>query len=248
MAENQNRVFKSLDEVLCAYLEKENEESRSKHDNDYWYGSELGLCRRKQFLRRLGIKSTEKKEFRLMFLGEDGRAMHTWREEAVEKMGVLLAKEGRLQNDELRYKGRFDLIVKLNNKPVLIDIKTQRPEAFFRRSKSAPGNEVKEFQKMQLASYVLFAREQFPDLKEARIYYIDRGGGVREEYSFTFKKPRFQKVINELKELNKYWEAKKFPPIKKNWLCRFCSFKTVCKKVEENNLSVDEVKQIYGQK
>jgi len=248
MAKEPNKEFSSLDEVLRTFLIEQEKEERKKKDLDWWWGSELGLCKRKHFLRRLGIEPSEKREYRLMFLAEDGRAMHDWRERAAEKMGVLLEKEGKLQDEKLRYKGRFDLIVRLNNKPVLIDIKTQRPEAFFRRAKSKSGHRVKDFQKAQLASYVLFARKRYPKLKEARIYYIDRGGGVREEYSFIFKKGRFKAVLEELEQLNKYWKLKKFPPAQKGWLCKFCSFKTVCEKIEKDGLSVDQVKQTYGSK
>jgi len=248
MPRKQNKKFSSLDEVLRTFLIEQDKEREKQIDNDWWWASELGLCKRKQFLRRLGIEPSENKEYRLMFLAEDGKAMHNWREQAAEKMGVLLEKEGTLQDEKLRYKGRFDLIVKLNGRPVLIDIKTQRPEAFFRRAREKPGRRVKDFQKMQLASYVLFARKRYPDLKEARIYYVDRGGGVREEYSFKFKKGRFKAVLKELEELNKYWELQEFPPAQKGWLCRFCSFKTVCEKIDQDGLSVDQVKQIYGSK
>ncbi len=244
--------YESFDQVLRAFLEKENVKEKKEHSNDWWWASDLGLCKRKQFFRRMNIIPSEKKEWRFMFVAEDGKAGHEWREKAAEKMGVLIAKEGRLISKKYRYRGRFDLIVKINGKPVLIDIKTQRPEAFFRRKSKPQEKQVEEFQKLQLASYVLFARSEFPKLKikEARIYYVDRGGGLRDEFVFHFKKNVFQKVLNELNTLNNLWKQKKLPPVLKEnkWQCKFCPWATICKKVEKNKLDFKKIKQLYGSK
>ncbi|MCK4307306.1 PD-(D/E)XK nuclease family protein [candidate division WOR-3 bacterium] len=215
-------------------------------DNDWWHASSLGLCMRKHYFRRMGLSVSNPTPYRIRFVAQDGNAGHAWREKAAKSMGVLIACEERLRDKKLKYSGRFDLLIELQGEKVLIDIKTQRPEAFFRRSRKSKGEQVENFQKQQLASYVYFAKKKWPDLKEARIYYVDRGGGVREEFSFLFKKERFKKVTDELKTLNKYWEKKKIPPVDKTWLCKFCNYKDVCKKVEKSKLNFKQVIQKYA--
>ena len=108
---------------------------------------------------------------------------------------------------------------------------------------------VKEFQKMQLASYVYFARKKYPDLKEARLYYIDRGGGLREEFIFTFKKPMFKKVLEELQQLNICWKLQKFPEkATEKWGCKYCPYKSICARVEAQGLSVKQIQELYAKK
>lgn len=241
------KTFKSFDEILKYYIEENSKKEKGKHFHDAWYASGLGFCKRKQYFRRMGLEPTEPTEWRIRFLAEEGKAGHEWRERAAKEVGALIEAEGNLESKKYSYRGRFDLIVLINNKPVLVDIKTQRPEAFFYRKRLPKNKRVKDFQKMQLASYVLFAQKKYPNLKEARIHYADRGGGLREEYSFLFGKKMFDKVIKELKELNKYWEAKKFPPIKgvEPWQCKYCPYRSICKRVERENLNFDEVLKAY---
>lgn len=240
--------YRSFDEVLRTWIAMRQERFRKSKDPDWWWASGLGMCLRKHYLRRMGLTPTEKKEFRIMFLGQDGTAAHEWREAAARDMEVLVEAEGRLVDRKLKYKGRFDLIVKLNHKKlVLIDIKTQRPEAFFRRSRRPDSQKVSDFQKMQLASYVYFARKKYPQLKEARLYFVDRGGGLREEFIFNFGKLWFGKVLAELKLLNKHWSSKTFPKkTTKKWECRFCDHKTICKAVDKKKLTFKQVKKQYA--
>lgn len=241
----QNLKFKSYDEILRAYLVKQDEEGKKKRDNNWWYASELGTCMRKQFLRRLGVIPAEK-QFRISFLGEQGKAIHDRLEMMTKKMGVLVMAEYRLVEEQYRYKGRFDLLVNFGTKAKpylsLIDIKTQRPEAFFRRSKLPEGKRVNDYQKQQLASYTYFAKKIWPNIKDSRIYYMDRGGGLREEYIFKFKMNAFQSVISELETLNKFWQEKKFPPCSHTWMCKdYCGkYRKEIKKVEKGELTFEE--------
>ncbi len=241
-------IYKSFDEVLRAFLDKDDRMHRHGRDNDWWYASSLGTCKRQHYMRRMGLEKSNKKQFRIRFVGKDGTAGHEWRETAAKSMGVVVGAEERLVDEKVRYKGRYDLLINLHNKLVLLDIKTQRPEAFFYRSRKAPGEKVPEFQKLQLASYIYFARRKYPDLKEGRIYYVDRGGGCREEFIFNFDDKMFKKVLDELNYLNTCWEKKLIPPAleKKDWKCRFCDFKDACKEVDKNKLNFNKTLQTYG--
>ena len=96
---------------------------------------------------------------------------------------------------------------------------------------------------MQLASYFFFAKKKYKKLKDARIYYLDRGGGVRDEYVFEFSKETLEEPIKELKALNKYWEEKKLPPCSNTFVCNdYCRpYKSMLTKVEQNKISLKEL-------
>ena len=241
-------IYKSFDEVLRGFLDKSDEMHAKGRDNDWWYASSLGTCKRAHYFRRMGLIKTNTQKFNIRFVSHDGSAGHEWREIAAKSMGVVIGAEERLIDKETRYRGKYDLIVSLNNEPVLVDIKTQRSEAFFYRKKKPLGEKVPLYQKFQLASYVYFARKIYPRLKEARIYYVDRGTGEREEFIFRFDDEMFDLVLAELNYLNECWKKKIIPPAldKKDWKCQFCDYKQICKEVDKNKLTFKNTKQNYG--
>lgn len=242
--------YKSFDDILLAWFDKRKKEAERFVDIDWWWASELGTCLRAQFLRRLGIKPRNL-EARISFLGEMGKTCHIWLQDAVKDMGACVVMNLKLINTKYRYKGKLDIILDLGKKGhpylSLTDIKTQRPEAFFRRLKQPKDQQVKWFQKMQLASYTLFAKPKY-QIKDQRIYILDRGGGLRDEYVFKFGKPMFNKVIAELNTLNKYWGKKEVPPCSKDWYC-----KDLCRphnkellKVEKGEIKLEEFVRNHG--
>ena len=239
--------FKSFDEILRTHLDKLDREG--EHHNDCWYASECGFCKRKQVLRRIGLETSNISQYRFRFLGQDGNACHGWREEAAKKMGVVILSEEPLIDKKLQWRGRPDLLIELNGSPVMLDIKSQRSEAFWRRKKKPDGEKVEIYQQLQLASYIYFFNKNYSDIlikygfpkgtkvKEGRIYFVDRGGGVREEYIFNFKKKIYQEVINELKILNKHWKDKVVPEIEsKTWLCNYCPFQSLCQEIGKDKV------------
>ena len=237
--ETAKRSFTSFDEAMRYSIELEDQQRKTTIDNDWWFASEMGMCRRKQFLRRFGFRVTDDKQFRIRFIGKDGTAMHEWRELAAEKTGILIEAEGKLKDPECRYSGRFDLLVKLNERPVIVDIKSQRPEAFFRRANKPLAQKVEHHQKMQISSYVYFLRKLrgMTDIEEGRIYYVDRGGGVREEFAFIFDDRQFKLVVDELDILNDHWKESRIPKKQKaSWECKYCSFAKLCQTFDKNKI------------
>ena len=245
--------YSSLDEILRASLTKKNLKRQKTTDNDWIWASELGQCKRHQFLRRMGVPF-KPLPWRITFTGEIGSAMHDRVENMVKEIGALVVAEERYVIPSLHYKGRSDLIVNLNTKKdpylSLIDIKTQRPEAFMWRKRASLDNKIKKFQKMQLCSYTHFAKEKYPDIKDSRLYFIDRAGGVREEFIFHFTDKDYAEMLAEIDTLNGYWDRQEVPPCDEGWLCaNSCRpYKKILKKVEDGELTIKEFKQKYVSK
>lgn len=256
----KTKIYSSFDEVMRTFLDKQDNEHT--HENEAWYASELGFCKRKQVFRRMGIKVSNPTQWRIRFVARDGTALHEWREDAAKKQGVVILSEKRLVDKKTGWRGRPDLLVALDGKPVMLDIKTQRSEAFFRRNRLPVDQRISLYHKMQLGSYIYFLNKNYPDIvekfgfpkgtkvKEGRIYFVDRGGGIREEYVINFDKKIFKLITQELKSLNTFWDSKVIPPVEeKTWLCRFCPFQTQCSKVGGQSITFNNFKkQTYGPK
>ena len=85
----KEQKFNSLDEILRASLIKKDENRSKTVDNNWIWASELGMCPRAQFLRRLGIPRKRLK-WRYSFCGELGSAMHDRIENTVNEMHRLI--------------------------------------------------------------------------------------------------------------------------------------------------------------
>ena len=197
------------------------------------FRSQLGLCPRKHFYRRLGLQVTNVKDDRIKFIAEMGTAIHELSGSALESVGIVLEREMSVVDEKNRVRGRADLVVRLNESIEVVDVKTERPEAFFRRLNSdAP--KVKDHQARQLGFYYhMLKTTKYPDMARGRILYIDRGGGCLDEFGVEFTPEFIERIFQEIATLNDFWEKKLDPPVLdkgQRWQCRFCEFRGACKK------------------
>lgn len=246
--------FKRIDQIILEHYNKENKRKsnfyNNKQDEDmYWSASSLGLCKRNHWINRMNFRAEVTDASRDNFVADLGNMCHEFLADAIKSEGRLLLNEKTLIDQETKWKGRFDNLVQLDTGNVMVDIKSQRPEAFFRRSKESSDKKIKHHQKVQLASYYYFGNKYlqhiYPELigKNGKvidysiIYYIDRGGGVREEFSLHFNDEFIQKyVLGELEELNYYYDNCIVPssePCWSTWQCDYCNNKQMCKAIRQ---------------
>jgi len=239
--------YSSLRQIISEYLSKKTQDREDKSDNDWWYASSLGLCKRKHYLRRANMAFKDAKDERINLTGELGNAIHDWFGNMLSSMGSVLETEFTLVDEVNRIRGRLDLVVEFTTGKEVIDVKTERPESFFKRAKSSD-NKIKNHQKMQLGWYYFMLKAgKYPDLVAARILYIDRGGGCLDEFKIDFDDEFKKKIFDEIDELNMYWKSQTLPPAltlkEDKWQCRYCEYSKYCKKVESNNnLKVKKIK------
>jgi CRISPR/Cas system-associated exonuclease Cas4 (RecB family) len=219
--------FTSVDDIICQYLDNKNKQTTANRGQDYWFASQLGKCKRFQFLQRKGVLSQGgQTRYTWKNNARDGHAMHEWRQDALKQMNVLHSAEGELVNEKYHYRGHYDVIVILDgDKHVLADFKTQSNRIFKARK-----GIINLHHKKQLGSYFLFGKKADPLLTEARLYYINRETGEREEFIVTFTPEDLQGIKDELNLLNKYWKNNKVPPAEKSYVfCKnFCPFTQLC--------------------
>ena len=225
-----NKKFDSVDDIICAYLDKKNAHTKTQRGFDYWSASSLGKCKRLQFLTRKDTTVSNNGPYKWKNNAEDGNVSHIWRQLAVKEMGALIASEDSITDEELHYRGHFDLLVMLSDGLTLCDIKNQKAAAFRKRQRLA--NKIQPEHKRQLGSYFLFLRKKYPALKNARLYYINRDTGERDEIIVIFTEEYLNEIKQELKDLNNYWDKNILPQKEISPFCKYvCKFYDTCNKL-----------------
>ena len=219
--------YKTIDDAVCAFLDRESKQTTAIRGYKYWAASSLGKCRRYQVLNRSGIILNGKVNYAWRNAAMDGHAGHEWRQAALEKIGIMVSKELPLIDEKLHYRGHYDLVVWLDGKLVVGDIKTMNNRAFRARSRMPGG--IDPCHKRQLASYFYFLRrDMYPELKGAHLYYVNKNTGEREEYSIYFERGYLTNVLDELKDLNTHWDAGLLPKKTVDNFCRICPYGGLC--------------------
>jgi CRISPR/Cas system-associated exonuclease Cas4 (RecB family) len=242
-----NNSYNSIDEIICDYLDKKNAHTTKERGNDYWAASSLGKCKRLQFLSRKATEVSNGVPYKWKNNAEDGHASHIWRQMAILKMGAMVAYEKEIIIEQLHFSGHYDLLVMLATGLSLCDIKTQGSKAYKARLK-IPGHVPPEH-KRQLGSYFIFLRKLYPELKDARMYYINRDTGEREEIIILFTEEYLQDIITELNTLNNYWENDILPPREDSTFCKYvCRFYDTCIKLGDVSRKLPKVSRTKNNK
>lgn len=220
--------FSSIDEAICDHMDSKNRQTKIARGNDYWSASSLGKCKRYQVMSRAGIITNGKVNYSWKNAAMDGHAGHEWRQEALKKVGILVAAEDAITDEALSFRGHFDAIVWLKGKMILVDIKTMNNRAYRARQR-LPGS-YDPCHKRQLGAYFYFLkRDVYPDLHSARMYYVNKNTGEREEIELMFDDAYFKKIIDELKTLNYHWSKQLLPKKEIGNFCRICRFEPMCR-------------------
>jgi CRISPR/Cas system-associated exonuclease Cas4 (RecB family) len=192
---------------------------------------------------RAGILTNGATNYAWKNAAEDGHMAHAWRQYALQNIGCLIDMEQPIINEELKFRGHYDLIVNLSGKQVLGDIKTQNSRAFKARSR-LPGR-IEPQHKRQVAAYFYFLKHgKYPDLDSARLYYINKNTGEREEYELYFDDAIFNDILDELKSLNWHWDCGILPKKEVSRFCRLCQFGPLCKAMlNRKNTKIDHAIQ-----
>lgn len=220
--------FETIDDAICEYIDNQNRRTTQQRGNGYWSASSLGKCKRYQVMCRAGIVTNGKVNYAWKNAAQDGHAGHEWRQEALKVMNVLVSKELPIIDEKLCFRGHYDLVVMLNGKMVLGDIKTMNNRAYRARQRLPGGYD--PCHKRQLGSYFYFLkRDVYPELHSARMYYVNKNTGERDEIELLFSDAYFKDIINELKTLNYHWDKQLLPKKEVDNFCRICQFASICK-------------------
>lgn len=118
---------------------------------------------------------------------------------------------------------------------LLYDFKTQHSRSF-----DYIKNKPQEEHRLQLLSYLIFAREQYPGIEEGRLMYISKDDSRIAEFPIKITPESEKQIKEELSYLNLCWKNNILPPqldeivveprrTSPNWKCSFCPYLTHCR-------------------
>lgn len=183
------------------------EEAKKLRDyGSFWSASSAGYCMRKVIFDRLGVDHV-KDDARKQKVFTVGHIFHNWIQDITKNAGVSVAQELELVDNTLMIKGHIDDLVMTDNGLILYDYKTQNSRAF---SYKKPG--MSHYHRMQLGTYMMMLREEYPTLDEARILKISKDDLRMVEEVLYWDDRLAQDVSNYWSTINNFYQDKRMPP------------------------------------
>lgn len=199
-----------------------------------FYITDAGKCGRSIFFK---FKNAPRKKLdpRLLRLYERGEYLHRNIISILIRMGILVASEVNIPNQEM-IGGRADAIISLNNELHLVDIKSMNSMVF--RNLSQP----KEENVAQIQLYL-----HYFNIKKGILLYIDKDQQEIKEFVINYDKNLVQSLLKDFEQLKVKVDSNIVPDriqdYPQNWQCQYCQFKDVCATVGSGEMKWDSFKK-----
>ena len=179
------------------------EAAKRRDYGSYWSASSAGHCYRKNIFDRILLPMTSDpvENARKQRIFTVGHIFHEWMQRITKSAGVSVEQESELIDDELHVKGHFDDLVKVNDRFLLLDYKSQSSRSF------SYHKGISGFHRMQLGTYLLMLNKR-GDYKvdEGRIMRISKDDLRIEEDILLYSDDLADEVTGYWNQLNKYWD------------------------------------------
>lgn len=241
-------------EMVHAFLTNENAENQQKRIDEgrlgKFYPSSIGRCKRSVVYQMLGYPGKPISGQSLLIM-ENGTSFHNRMEEIFERMGLLIAPELSLKDEELRISGRSDAIiwnylkkedeedaeeitlydVKDKDKVVyqgpannilIVELKSIKNKNFGKLPKSKPKKE----HEMQLQLYFYLT-----GIRCGLVYYENKDTQESKYYYVEYNEKLVEQVKQDIRDILDYVDRRELPEKEGNALdimCRYCDFRNLC--------------------
>ncbi|MCY9308831.1 Dna2/Cas4 domain-containing protein [Bacillus inaquosorum] len=215
-----------------------------------FYPSSIGRCKRAVVYQMLGYP-TKPINGQSLLIMENGTGFHNRMEDIFEKMGILVAPELSLKDEELRISGRSDAIIwnflkredeQDDEEIVLFDPNDSEKEIYrgpanhiliveFKSIKNKnytklPKSKPKTAHEMQLQLYFYLT-----GIKKGIVYYENKDNQESKHYVVEYDEQLINQVKTDIKEILDYADRRELPEKEGNALdvmCRYCDFRNLC--------------------
>lgn len=208
-----------IDAILDDYVMLSEEAAGTRPARSF-HASGITECQRKQIYDRLGYPKHETQSRAKWIRSRDvGNLIHTYYSELFKGAEVLLANEESVPANEFDIGGRLDDLLYIEERHIIVDIKTVGEDKF----KKVPKGEKFEENYAQIQLYL-----HFLDLDEGILFYVNRSDNETKEFTVYRDPEMIDRLLNRAAQL-KFWYANRIiPRPQKSYKCRFCPFQTVC--------------------
>ncbi len=208
--------------MLVERLEQHFQREESTRTRDYFYVSEVSKCPRQIYYTMNGFPRPPLDGItaRKLAVGDDA---HRRIAQALLTMGVVVAAEVPLPPDAL-FHGRADVIVSLNGKNYVVEVKTAHPYSFEQMARGPRGDHA-----LQLQLYL----HHF-GIPQGIILAENKATQELREFVVELDRPEVERVLEEFRRLRELIvEQRRLPelPDKTDWefdQCRYCPYVAPC--------------------
>lgn len=227
----------TVQETIDAALALE-QSSRSYEQTSFHVGS-LSGCLRGAYLARKGEHTAIPMDPRKLRVFAMGSMVEKFVEDCLQKQGVILETQGRLEWPELGLSGRFDFLVKDAERGVIVaECKSVHSNSFHWNKKR--GGKPSDHKLMQVSMYHNKLKERFPQLA-ASVVDVSKDDLMVNEYVLTADDIATYSAMGlaNAKVLHDCWESGELPPLpptiveeygkyKTNWQAAYCPLHHIC--------------------
>lgn len=243
----------SLIEMVHNFLVKENQEKQQQRIEEgrigKFYPSSVGRCKRQIAYQMLGYPGKPTPGRNLLIM-DNGTYFHERMEDTFNRMGIMIAPELKLVDEELRISGRSDAIVwnwlkdpektydnteiKLTSTDgkvvyegpqsdvLIVELKSINNKNYEKLPKTLPKME----HRMQLQLYMYLT-----GIRQGVVYYENKDTQEQKYFYVEYNIEMVEKVTNEIREIISHLDAgtlpdRPYPPV--SFQCQWCDHKEIC--------------------
>ncbi len=208
--------------LLVERLEQHFQRQETARPRDYFYVSEVSKCPRQIYYTMKGFSRPplDGVTARKLAVGDDA---HRRVAQALFSMGVVVAAEVPMPPDAL-FHGRADVIVSLNGKNYVVEVKTAHPYSYEQMASGPRGDH-----SLQLQLYLYHF-----GIPQGIILAENKATQELKEFLVELDRPQVERILEEFRNLREVIvEQGKLPPLpdKSGWefnQCRYCPYVEPC--------------------
>lgn len=207
------------DNMLKEIIDQFYLEQQRNREQNHFYISDVGKCPRAVFFKFKNAPR-EKMDARILRIFERGETMHRNIINTLFRLGIVVAAEVTIPNQEI-ISGRADVIICLNNELYVLDIKSINSMIF--RNLTEPKQE--NFQQVQLYLHYF-------NIKKGILLYVDKDQQEIKEFIFDYDSKLVESLLSDFQSLKTKIDSNVIPvrlsDWPQNWQCQYCQFKDIC--------------------
>ncbi|MEM7828549.1 MAG: PD-(D/E)XK nuclease family protein [Candidatus Aenigmatarchaeota archaeon] len=214
-----------LENIVDSYIAEKRAEQIRPHDK--FRVSDAGRCHLMRFWKRQGKPATDEPDARTQRVFEVGHVFHVWLQDLLQKTGLLLHKEYRVE--DMHRIGHIDAIVRVGEALILYDFKTVHSRKFHHRRREGGNGDM--HYAMQAWTYA----QMLPfGVEDIRIAYISKDDLCIDEVSVLDIDDISEYVKQDWFSLIDSWVRQEEPrPNPADWECKYCIYKSSCQYAKE---------------
>lgn len=213
----EKELYKRVIRRIRELTYREQDDSNNRYTPGIYYPTDAGRCMRQVFFKyKLGITNdiSDKGRGRIL-MSEIVEKIYT---EILEEMGYRIHEKFEKEFENIKIRGEVDAV----NEDEVVEIKTVTPTSI---------NDVPFVRDIkQLNMYLWLADKENGTL----IYVKSDNPSIFKMYHIHFNEQKLLESLRYLQKIHEYIIGNKIPPRTKNKrLCKTCTFREICTKIEE---------------